>query len=126
MEVTSCLVNTVPGSKVLGMTANRILVLCQLKQAKEHSASSRTQKQAVARRGEDVIDWWPASLPDSRIPGTLQPDQALLLTQSSKMVQQPPAQKLPLHILLAVDIVKIPSDVPGKICRTWLILDSSF
>lgn len=87
MEVTSCLVNTVPGSKVLGMTANRILVLCQLKRAKEHSASSRTQKQAVSRRGEDVNDWWPASPPDPRTPGTLQPDQALLLTQSSKMAQ---------------------------------------
>ena len=40
--------------------------------------------------------------------------------------QQPQAQLLSLYILLAVDMVKIISDVLGTLCRSWLILDSSF
>lgn len=121
----SCLVNTVRGSHVLRMAAEMVLVLCQLKQSREWGLPPGFRKQDVWRHSEDVARW-PASLPD---PLTLSPaawPSAPPYSVVRNRGQQPQAQRLSLYILLAVDMVKIISDVLGTLCRTWLILDSSF
>lgn len=78
------------------------------------------------RHGEDAVSWWPASAWPSNPwnPATWPSVPAHSVIRNRH--QLPQAQMLSLYILLAVDMAKIVSDVLGKLCRTWLILDSSF
>lgn len=75
---------------------------------------------------EGVVHWPPAALPDLLTPGTQQPGKVTPFTLSFEHWPAASAQVLPLYIPHALDIVKILLDAFGKLCRTWLILDSAF
>lgn len=140
--VMSGRVHTPCSSHMLAMAAETRLVLCQIKQAKDY-ISSRTQKwDGLGKIWKMCPPCWSLSWKKRAWKVWCTGSQLFCLTLSPlepSSLAKPPrspcylstgrlpqAQVLSLYILGALDIVKMLLDAFGKLCRTWLILDSAF